>query len=89
MVQWLGLCTSTAGGSGSIPGLGTKIQQVAWHGRRKENYLQCNTYFHNQFKFFYNLYFLPIIKEILWPAGQVSTLFTYITGTNFTKVLFK
>ena len=25
VVQWLRLCTSTAGGTGSIPGLGTKI----------------------------------------------------------------
>ena len=24
VVQWLRLCTSTAGGTGSIPGLGTK-----------------------------------------------------------------
>ena len=24
-VQWLGLCASTAGGTGSIPGRGTKI----------------------------------------------------------------
>ena len=30
MVQWLGLHASTAGGSGSIPGLGTKILQDAW-----------------------------------------------------------
>ena len=25
--QWLGLCASTAGGTGSIPGWGTKIPQ--------------------------------------------------------------
>ena len=25
MVQWLGLCASTAGSAGSIPGWGTKI----------------------------------------------------------------
>ena len=25
VVPWLGLCTFTAGGAGSIPGLGTKI----------------------------------------------------------------
>ena len=29
-VQWLGLHTSTAGGTGSIPGWGTKIPQAAW-----------------------------------------------------------
>ena len=27
MVQWLGLCTSTAVGTDSIPGQGTKISQ--------------------------------------------------------------
>ena len=32
MVQWLELCTSTAGGTGSIPGWGTKIPQAAQHG---------------------------------------------------------
>ena len=35
MVQWLGPCTSTAGGMGSIPGWGTKILHVVWHGRKK------------------------------------------------------
>ena len=29
-VQWLGLHTSTAGGTGSIPGQGTKIPKAAW-----------------------------------------------------------
>ena len=33
-VQWLRLCNSTAGGTGSIPGLGTKIPHAAW----RENY---------------------------------------------------
>ena len=31
MVQWLGLCISTAGGMGSIPGQGTKIPQAVQH----------------------------------------------------------
>ena len=35
-VQWLGLCTSAAGGTGSIPGRGTKILQAAWHGQKKK-----------------------------------------------------
>ena len=29
-VQWLRRCTSTAGGTGSIPGRGTKILQATW-----------------------------------------------------------
>ena len=34
VVQWLGLCISTAGGPGSIPGRGTKIPQAAWCGQK-------------------------------------------------------
>ena len=36
MVQWWGLHASTAGGTGSIPGLGTKIPEAAWRGQKKE-----------------------------------------------------
>ena len=35
-VQWLGLCASTAGGTGSIPGQGTKIAHSAWRGQKKK-----------------------------------------------------
>ena len=31
MVQWLRLHTSTAGGTGLIPGWGTKILPAMWH----------------------------------------------------------
>ena len=34
-VQWLGLHASTAGGTGSIPGWGTKVPHAAWHGQKK------------------------------------------------------
>ena len=34
-VQWLGLCASTAGGMGSIPGQGTKIPHAVWHGQKQ------------------------------------------------------
>ena len=38
VLQWLGLCASIAGGTGSIPGRGTKIPQAVWCGpkQRKE-----------------------------------------------------
>ena len=36
-VQWLGLRTFTAEGTGSIPGQGTKIPQAAWCGQKKVN----------------------------------------------------
>ena len=35
VVQWLGLCTFTAEGLGSIPGQGTKIPQARQHSQNK------------------------------------------------------
>ena len=35
-VQWLGLHTSTAGGTGSIPGWGTRTLYAVWHGQKKK-----------------------------------------------------
>ena len=35
VVQWLGLCISTAEGMGSIPVQGTKIPLVTWCGQKK------------------------------------------------------
>ena len=35
-VQWLGVRASTARGTGSLPGRGTKIPQDVWRGRKKE-----------------------------------------------------
>ena len=42
-VQWLGLHTSTTGGMGWIPGLGTKIQYEVQHGSLTPK----NIYTHN------------------------------------------
>ena len=33
-VQWLRLHTSTAGGTGSVPGQGTESLHAAWHGQK-------------------------------------------------------
>ena len=35
VVQWLGLWAPTAGGTGSIPGQGTKILQDMWCGKKQ------------------------------------------------------
>ena len=43
-VQWLGLQASTAGGTSSIPGLGTKIPH-AEHGMAKNKYQSINNSF--------------------------------------------
>ena len=34
MVQWLGLCASTAGGTGLIPGWGTRTPNASWSGKK-------------------------------------------------------
>ena len=36
VVQWLGFCTSTAGGICLIPGPGTKIPQAMWHSKKEK-----------------------------------------------------
>ena len=36
MVQRLGLCASTAEGTGSIPGQGTKKLQAVWYGQEQK-----------------------------------------------------
>jgi len=35
-VQWLGLCTSTAGGMGLTPSWGSKISHALWHSQKKK-----------------------------------------------------
>ena len=42
-VQLLRLCTSSGGGTGSIPGQGTKILHAAWHGQEMR---KLNTFPH-------------------------------------------
>ena len=45
MDQWLGLYTSIAGYTGSIPGKGTKILQAPLHGQKNKNYkIKMNKY---------------------------------------------
>ena len=36
VVQWLELCTSTAGGTGLIPGWGTKIPHSTWCSKKNK-----------------------------------------------------
>ena len=43
LAQWLGLCPSTAGGPGPVPGWGTKILHARWHN--KKNALPYTTKF--------------------------------------------
>ena len=41
-VQWLKLCASTAGGTGSIPGRGTKIAHATWRDQKKKFFFPNN-----------------------------------------------
>ena len=36
VVQWLIVCSSSAEGTGLIPGRGPKIPHAAWHGKRRQ-----------------------------------------------------
>ena len=36
MVQWLGLHAFNTEGAGLIPGWGTNVSQITWHGRKKK-----------------------------------------------------
>ena len=44
MVQWLRLHTSTAGGTGSIPGWETKTSHAEWHGQKKKRMTRQNAH---------------------------------------------
>ena len=52
VVRWLRLHVSNAGSAGSIPGQGTKIPHAAWHGQKKN--------------FFLNLFYLFIYFWLHW-----------------------
>ena len=43
VVQWLRLCASMAGGTGLIPGWGTKIPHAAWHSQKKKKIRERET----------------------------------------------
>ena len=43
VIQWLGLCASTTGGMGSIPGQGTGIPHASKWGQKKKQTNQKNT----------------------------------------------
>ena len=63
-VQWLRLLTSTAGGAGSAPGLGTKISYAMWHSQKiiKEN--QTFSEYIAYFKYYFVKYFLVLCRHI-------------------------
>ena len=58
-VQWLRLRTSTAGGTGSIPGPGTKIPRAAQYGQKKKKRLEKQSKTTNKIK----IIRLPNIKD--------------------------
>ena len=55
VVQWLGFCTFTAEGTGSIPSQGTKILQAMQCGGKKKSYTEYNNYL--KYKYVYKKMF--------------------------------
>ena len=69
MVQWVRLCISNAGSMGSVPGQGTKIPRVLWHG---QNVLFCVVVFF--FKGEARIRSWRETKRIPWRCHHLSSL---------------
>ena len=80
MVQWEGLCTSTAGGKGLVPGQGTEIPQIMWYSQKEKHFQKKRN--KSTFIFIRHLIFkTKIIKKVI---GQVLYLYTHThTHTNW------
>ena len=84
-VQWLGPCTFTAEGLGSIPGRGTKILQAAWPKPKKIS--QCHYYIYNECitSFFFFNFFLAVLglcfcARAFSSCGKRGPLFIAVHG---------
>ena len=64
-VQWLRLHTSTAGGTDSIPGQGTKIPQATWHSQKKKK---------NIYIYIYDFPGGPVVKNLPCNAKDVGSI---------------
>ena len=83
-VQWLGLCTFTADGVGSIPGWGTKIPPATGHGQKKKIFFlvyMLLLQFRVQYCFLFNYFwgqrgYIPL-------NSFHRTLLQYLPHTNY------
>ena len=84
-VWWLRLCTSNAGGMGSIPGWGTKIPYAVWHDQKKKKNLSLFvsswdrlplktllTLYHSNETYWENIWsaYLQVIRFFWWENCQ-------------------
>lgn len=66
MVQWFGLCASTAEDMGLIPSQGTKkIPQATWHSKEKKKKLNVLKYTEHIFLIFKSYTIIPDISEFI------------------------
>ena len=63
VVQWLGLCSSTAKGPASVPDWGTKIPQAKWHGQKNPPKIRIA---HVKILHFFDTFYSFIFVQILW-----------------------
>ena len=69
VVQWFRLCASSAGGSGSIPGQGTKTPHATWWGQKyfkKRGPMKKESKFNGILKYLQNLY-SPCSSQLCCP----------------------
>ena len=70
VAHWLGLWASSAGGTGSIPGRGTKILYAGWCGQKNNK----KRFYHSIFtKYLQKDEFLNIIEELWGKDGRLNT----------------
>jgi len=85
VVQWLRLCTSTAGSMGSILGPGTKILQAAWCNQKKKTVLNFASWLTKSKIFTIHLF----IEKFSWPLHCHDALFQCISSRTLTGFMNK
>ena len=75
-VQWLGLHTSTVGGTGSIPRQGAKILHAMWHGQKnkKQSYERIKSRHSNRYMYMHVI--ATQVSNDRWIAKQ-NIVYTY------------
>ena len=82
VVQWLGLCVSTAEGVASIPGGGTKIPQAAQRSQKRKKERKKMSYL-------YNTYFTTIKKNLSKGMGKDIPKEIWNSSGNFRRGRFQ
>ena len=80
MVQWLRLRAPNAGGTGSIPGQGTKIPHASWHGQKKKAMISLIKWPHGSL--------LKVKNTYLWSLKNFNSIKVFIHSAAITALLF-